>query len=177
MAISLNLIPAIFAMFLLIYLIYKTNKNNVTYFSADPPIPVLKKLYHQRLLEIENVDAVLDRPIVQGDHNIENLKLLPEETDYQQPDLQNINQEAIPQNPPNIREMKLIKARMLAGTTLVYINNNIFYWDKQYSTELTPVEFAYNPKKYVTENPTLFPSYEIYKNNHHFMPKEQRIPV
>lgn len=154
---------------------YKSIGIDIAKFSADPSIPVLKKLYHQRLLEIQDVDNVLNRDIKLGDNNIENIKLLDIETNYAKPDLQELP--ASFQKQISKKELQLIKKRMKPGTDLVYNDSGIFYWDIIFATEPTPVSFAYNPKKYISEHPTEFPSYEIYKNNHHFMQKEQRIPV
>jgi|688.fasta_scaffold130468_3 hypothetical protein len=168
---TLLFIPFILA---LLFLGYYLTKKTISPFTADPPLPVLKKLYHQRLAEIEDVDKVLDRKITKGNENINTLKLLPEEIAYKRPDLK---QDTTKQIFVNDSELKLIRARMKPGTDLIHNENGIFYWDKRFTTEPTPITFAYDPKKYIIENPTLFPSYEIYKNNHYFMSKEQRIPV
>jgi hypothetical protein len=172
----LKLPLTLFVVALAIYLFayYYYSKTSISKFTADPSIPTLKKLYHQRLAEIQDVDKVLDRPITKGRDDIENLTLLPIATNEAVPDLKNDNNVAIM---PTASEMILIKKRMKPNTELVKRDNGIFYWDKRFSTEPTPITFAYNPRKFITENPTLFPSYEIYKNNHYFMPKEQRIPV
>ena len=163
---------------ILIIIIYNISyTSTIDHYSADPSILKLENIYQRRLNEMNNIDTVLERPIVPGDKYINNLQLMPL---YVNDHAVNNTSTTVPYSKPiaiSDNLMKLIKPRMMKRTKLIYNNNEIFYYDKIFQEQPTNINFAINPKKYVLENPVTYPSYLVLKNNDYFMEIQEKIPL
>ena len=125
-------------------------------------------IYSQQFNELDNVDNVLNRPVVPGntfinnmqpkDDNYENLGELPKVFDshVKREQVSNATKVLVESNQPYFLDNSLI----------VNYYGKPHYWDWRYPRQPVPIEFAENPDKFIDEHPEEYPSYLIKSRNY-----------
>lgn len=131
-------------------------------------IPQTSNIYSQQFNELDNVNNVLNRPVVPGNEYINNLQphdtkehanlgVLPKES------VPDIASNPVPEGTKVILESK--QPYFLDSALIVNYYGKTHYWDERYPRQPLPIEFAMNPDKFVKEHPSEYPSYVIESRN------------
>lgn len=162
--INLNLILILVTFVLCIYLINIYYNNNIKdTFVADPPVLVLHDLYKQRNSEINDINKVLERPIIKGDLYIEKLQPIDLNYDDYSRYVYTAKMDETKVEYLNLTEAdnNLINKRKMNNTDVEFRDGGLYYWDKYYPKQMILVDFALNPAKYIKEHGNSYPSYLI----------------
>jgi hypothetical protein len=119
-------------------------------------------IYSQQFNELDNVNNVLNRPVLPGNKFIaemspndydNNIAVLPKES------MPDVKREKLSNGTKAIIEAK--QPYFLDNALIVNYYGKTHYWDWRYPRQPIPIEFATDPDRFVKENPEEYPSYVI----------------
>lgn len=160
------------AAFTMIYYFQQKTQCQET-FLTPPRFPALNDIYTQRINELENTDRVLERKIVTGKQEINNLGV-----PLSKPHVTDVYKRIRPLQKRTFRFKDIKKATIAKSdplNTLIddrqpymfdqpevvnYYGKN-HYWDWRYPKKPISVEFAADPAGYCQKYPQKYPSYVI----------------
>jgi hypothetical protein len=152
--------PIIFILSIIFYIAFKIT-NTTENFAEDIPLLTIKSKYNNRINEMNNLDMVLQREIINGESDINNTKPYH----YTIPNIysKNIKSHYHENKYEILKQIK--KNCILKNKEIIEHDNYFFYYDHRYPKQLLPVDFALDPLLYIKNNPTLYPSYIFLKDN------------
>ena len=165
--------PGVLALVVTIYLLSALSKNQSggALPGMAPPKPG-EPYYGRQYRELDDVNAVLRRPVEKGKDNINTLQSYNENhednlhlkervstyLDFYDTQTKEVSKEelmAIVDKQPFIFD----KAQ------IVYQSGQPFYYDARYPNSPIPVQFAIDPESFIRDHPNVYPSYVIRKGD------------
>lgn len=140
-------------------------------------LPIVKKSkphYLRHYRELDNVNNVLNRPILPADTVTNELQAYNlwdgrSQLEYIEPVEKELIFNDYGQDVVSNDVKTLVEAKQhyfLDQADIIDYYGKKYYWDWRYPREPLPIEFAENAEKWVKENPNLYPSYVISSRNY-----------
>lgn len=133
-----------------------------------PQISYKNPMYNRQYRELDNVDNVLNRPMVQGDSVTASLQAYNSAEVWACADITHseVGAEARAVSETIKDKIETHQPYFLKEPLIIDHYGEKFYWDARYPKQPISIDFQRDPEKYIRDRPNEYPSYVIASRNY-----------